>query len=144
MCKYRQIEFPLWKARKDIQKAKANAVVAPVAPSTPDPNDALIALQAKFDAMSAERDRLEEALNVKNKLQILDSGANTTIIADITHVDTNTVPKCRRAEDVAGVETASGVVMPINGRGIVLGLEGPICEDATTTLLSVSQLCTVA
>ena len=39
--------------------------------------------------MTAERDRLEEALNVKKKT-ILDSGVNTSIIANVTHVDTST------------------------------------------------------
>ena len=57
-----------------------------VVPSTPDDRAALIALQAKFDAVTAERDQLNEALNVKNKLKILDSGANTCIISDVTHV----------------------------------------------------------
>ena len=129
-----------WQARKD-KRQQANAVVAP---TTPDP---LIAMQAKFDAviaanvaMSAEIVQLKEALNVKNKLKILDSGANTSIIADITHVDTNTVPFCCRAEDGAGVETASGAVMPITSRGVICGLEGPICPSATTSLLSVPQL----
>ena len=101
--------------------------------------DRLAAVEAE---LAATKEALEEALKAKlSKTKILDSGANTCIIADITHVDTNTVPLCRRAEDVAGVETASGVVMPITGRGIILGLEGPICLDATTTLLSVPQLC---
>ena len=70
--------------------------------------------------------QLDEALNVK-KLTILDSGANISIISDITHLDTNTVPLCRRAEDAPGVETASGGAMAISGRGVIVGLEGPIC-----------------
>ena len=99
---------------------------------------------AHATAMAAQKadfeSALEDALNVK-KATILDSGANVCIISDITHLDTNTVPLCRRAEDAAGVETASGVAMPISGRGLLVGLEGPLCLDATTTLLSVPQLC---
>ena len=139
-CKYRQVKQPEWQARKN-KRQQANAVVVP------GPTDPIIALQAKFDAvcvameaMSVENVQLKEALNVKNKLKILDSGANTSIIADITHVDTNTVPFCCRAEDGAGVETASGAVMPITSRGVICGLEGPICPSATTSLLSVPQL----
>ena len=137
-CKYRQVKFPEWQARQNKQP-KANVVVVP---TTPDAGAALIALQAKFDAMVARCESLEEALNVKNKLKILDSGANTCIISDVTHVDTNTVPFCRRAEDGAGVETASGAVMPITSRGVICGLEGPICPSATTSLVSAQQLCT--
>ena len=79
-------------------------------------------------------------LKVKKPI-ILDSGANVSVISDFTHVDTNTVPLCRRAEDASGVETADGNVMPIEGRGIIVGVEGKICTGASFTLLSVPQVC---
>ena len=147
-CKYRKAE--LQKKGKAEKEAKAFAAVATGAAATTSPE--MIALKAEMTALStahamamaaqkAEFEAaLEDALNVK-KATILDSGANVCIISDITHLDTNTVPLCRRAEDAAGVETASGVAMPISGRGLLVGLEGPLCLDATTTLLSVPQLC---
>ena len=52
-----------------------------VTPSSPDADAAPIALQAKFDAMAARCDSLEEALDVKHKSTTLDAGANTCIIA---------------------------------------------------------------
>ena len=91
----------------------------------------LVALQARLDATELA---LEEALKVK-KSKILDSGANICIISDITHLDSNTLPLCRRAEDHGGVETASGVAMPISGNGTICGVEGKICEGASFTLI---------
>ena len=130
MCKYRQSELPKWKGQ---QQAKANVVVVS------DSSAEVVALKAALAAMTVERD---EALNVKlQKLKILDSGANISIISDITHVDTNTVPFCRRAEDAAGVETASGAMMPISGCGTIVGVEGKICEEASFTMISVPQVC---
>ena len=62
-------------------------------------------------------------LNVKlQKVKLLDFGANISIISDITHVDTNTVPFCRRAEDAVEVETVSGAMMPISGCGTIIGV----------------------
>ena len=55
---------------------------------------------------------------------IFDSGANLSILSDITHVDTNTIPLCRRAENASGMTTAAGVKLDITGRGIIVGLEG--------------------
>ena len=37
--------------------------------------------------------------------------------------------------------TASGVELEITGRGIIVGVEGPICLDATHSLVSASQVC---
>ena len=101
-----------------------------------------MAARLTSDEKDARIAELEAQLKVKHKKSIiLDSGANITVISDITHVDNNTVPSCRRAEDAAGVETADGAIMPITGNGVVVGLEGPICDGASTTLVSVSQFC---
>ena len=72
---------------------------------------------------------------------IFDSGANVSIMSDITHVDINTILLCRRAKDACGVETAVGAVMPISGTGVILGLEGQTSAGASASLISVQQTC---
>ena len=67
-------------------------------------------------AYAAQAVRIAE-YESKVKLKSLDSGANISVICDVTHVDTNTVPLCCRAEDAAGVVTASGEELEISGRG---------------------------
>ena len=80
------------------------------------------------------------ALLVKlEKKILLDSGANVSVISDYSHVDTNTIPSCRRADKSSGVETADKTVMPITGDGIILGCGGVICDDASHSLVSQSQ-----
>ena len=67
-------------------------------------------------AMRLELAQLKAAMALKvTKPIILDSGANVCIISDITHVDTNTVPLCRRAEEASEMDTAVGTVMLITG-----------------------------
>ena len=54
------------------------------------------------------------AANLKvTKPKILDSGANVSVISDITHVNANTISLCRRVDDDSGAETADGAIMPI-------------------------------
>ena len=67
------------------------------------------------------------------------SGANVSIISDITHINTNTNPLCRRAEDVAGMLTGSDMPMKITGSGSFAGVDGKICTDSNYSLLPVSQ-----
>ena len=46
-------------------------------------------------------------------------------MSDFTHVDSKTVPLCRKAEDASGVETA------VEGRGFIVGLEGKVFTGAS-------------
>ena len=65
----------------------------------------------------------------------LDSDPNISVITDITCVNTYTIQLCRKAEDATGAETADRTVMPIEGNGIIVGLEGMICKGTTHTLV---------
>ena len=76
---------------------------------------------------------------MRKKKKILDSGANMSIIFDLSHLDSNT-PLCR-AEEPGGVEMTNQSVMAISGSSSISGLEGAFCDGATRSLISVSQLC---
>ena len=144
--------FTAWKAKDDAQRAKnglppfvkkvysASGRVA--APPT-DPSVDLVAFAAMERALRAQTLEFAEYKAEKEKVKptIIDSGANVSVISDVTHVDTNTVPLCRRAEDATGVVTASGEELDISGRGIIVGVEGAICLGATASLVSASQVC---
>ena len=69
---------------------------------------------------------------VKRKKKLLDSGASTSIISDLSHLDPNT--SFGRAEEPCGVETTNQSVMALSGSG----LEGVFCDGATCRLISVS------
>ena len=118
--------------------AKAFAAVVPTV-LAPDP--AMLALQAKFDAQE-EAFAAYKIANVQ-KRKFVDSGANVSILSDHTHMDTNSIPLCRRAEDAQGVVTAAGVPMEITGSANFEGVVSKICPESTSSLLSVSQWSTV-
>ena len=101
------------------------------------PDSAMLALQAKFD----EQHEAFEAYKIANvkKRKFLDTGANVSILSDITHKDINSIALCRRAEDAQGVATASGVPMEIMGSANFEGVVSKICTEANHSLLSVSQ-----
>ena len=71
---------------------------------------ALRAQTREFAEYKAEKEKVKQT--------IIDSGANVSVISDLTHMDTNTVPLCRRAEDASGVVTASGEELEISGRSV--------------------------
>ena len=74
--------------------------------------------------------RAEAALKGK-KPKTLDSGANISVISDITLVDTNTISLCPRADGASGVEFTDGTVMPIEDRRVIAGVEGAMCNGAS-------------
>jgi hypothetical protein len=69
----------------------------------------------------------------------LDSGANVSILSNLSHLDPNSIPKIRRADKPSGVETANNSTMEIAGEGQFEGLDSVICPNASHNLLSISQ-----
>ena len=131
-CAYRQSKFA---QRDNLQKGpQAKAMAAVV--SAPA-NTELADLKASVASLATLMADL--IAKVKRKKKLLDSGANISIISDTSHLDPNTT-FCR-AEEPRGVETANQSVMAISGSGTICGLEGALCDDAASSLISVSQLC---
>ena len=77
------------------------------------------------------------ASKVKQKKKLLDSGANISIISDISHFDPNT--SFCRAEEPRGVDTANQSGMAIFGSESICGMEGALCDKAASSLISVSR-----
>ena len=71
----------------------------------------MLALQAKFYA----QEEAFEAYTTANlqKRKFVDTGANVSILSDISHEDIDSIALCRGAADVQGVATVSGVPMEI-------------------------------
>ena len=91
-------------------------------------------------ALKLEIEQLKAALEVRQKKIYLDSGANISIIADVSHVDPHTSPSFCRAEEPHGVETANQTIMPVEGEGQIMGVTGKICTEAGASLVSMSQV----
>ena len=91
------------------------------------------AMEARMGLMSVQL----AAKEVKKKL--LDSGANISIVSNLSHSDSNTFPTFLRADKPSVVETANISTMTIQGQGQFIGLNSVLCESANNSLLSASQ-----
>ena len=123
--------FDAWAAKKDAARARAG--------QPPFQAHSVIVQAAALDEVAALRLEileLQKAMKVKlqndllrlkiaklemlEKRILLDSGANISVISDLSHVDLHTIPSCRRADKPTGVETADRTIMPIAGDGVIL------------------------
>ena len=129
LCKYLK-NNPGLKGKKKARAFSAKANVGKDSESS-----LVVALKLEIEQLKAAR----EAEEVKKVY--LDSGANVSIIADIRHVDINTIPLFNRVEEPHGVETANQGVMPIEGHGQIAGVDAVICSDARASLVSLGKLC---
>ena len=93
-------------------------------------------------ALQLELEQLRAALKEVNRKKriFLDSGANTSIISDLSHTDPHSSTSLCRAEEPRGVETANGSIMPIVGMGQIAGVTGVICPESSFSLVSVPQV----
>ena len=125
VCKHREVVF-----KKDNRTGKAMAAVT-----------------SQLAAANLEIQQLRAKLEVKNQAEkkkiFLDSAANTSIIADLRHINSYTSPSFLRNEELAGIKAANGGLLAVEGTGQIMGVPGVICSDASASLVSMVDVCDV-